>query len=428
MHARRFVEENPDILREALAARFHEFDLDGLLARLDERKRLRGDLETLQAKRNTGSKQVGELFKAGKRDEGQALRVELGELGKRVAALEAEVKEVEAGIDADLLGIPNLLDPAVPVGADEDDNEVLRTWGEVPTFDFPVKDHADLGTDLGILDFEAGAKVTGARFTVLRGAGARLNRALIQFMLEEAIANGYLEVLPPFIVNTDSLTGTGQLPKFEDDQFRLTRPDHYWLAPTAEVPVTNLHRDDLLDPGTLPLRYCAYTPCFRAEAGSYGKDVRGLIRQHQFEKVELVQIVAPEASADAHEALTGHAEGILRKLGLPYRVVTLCSGDLGFSAYKCYDLEVWLPAQDTYREISSCSNFRDFQGRRANIRFRPEAGAKPQFAHTLNGSALALGRTIVAILENFQQADGSVVVPEVLRPWMGDDNMVLRPA
>ena len=419
MHARRFVEEQPELIREALAARYHEFDLDSLLAQLAERKAMRADLEALQTERNAGSKQVGELFRAGKRDEGQELRVRLGDLGKEVAALEARVKEAEAVIDDALLSLPNLLAPDIPPGKDDADNTLVKTVGTPRAFDFDVVDHHDLGVNLGILDFERGAKITGARFTVLKGVGARLNRALVQWMLDVAVEqHGYTEVLPPFIVNTDSLLGTGQLPKFGDDLFRLQNPDHYWLAPTAEVPVTNLHRGEILAGDELPLKYCAYTPCFRAEAGSYGRDVRGLIRQHQFEKVELVQIVAEDASEAAHEELTLHAEAILEALELPYRRVTLCSGDLSFSAWKCFDLEVWLPGQDAYREISSCSNFKDFQARRASIRYRSEAGAKPTYAHTLNGSGLAIGRTLLAILETYQQADGSVVVPEVLRPYM----------
>ncbi|MCP4872623.1 MAG: serine--tRNA ligase [Proteobacteria bacterium] len=419
MHARKFVEEHPDLIRQALAARYHEFDLDSLLEQLTARKAIRAELEALQTERNTGSKQVGELFKAGKRDEGQELRVRLGELGKKVAELEGTVKEAEAAIDDALMSLPNLLADDVPMGKDDADNTLVKTVGEPRSFDFDVVDHHDLGVTLGILDFERGAKITGARFTVLRGVGARLNRALVQWMLDVAVEqHGYTEVLPPFIVNTDSLLGTGQLPKFGDDLFRLQNPDHYWLAPTAEVPVTNLHRDEILGAADLPLKYCAYTPCFRAEAGSYGRDVRGLIRQHQFEKVELVQIVPEDASEAAHEELTGHAEAIIEGLELPYRRVTLCSGDLSFSAWKCYDLEVWLPGQNAYREISSCSNFKDFQARRASIRYRPGAGAKPNFAHTLNGSGLAIGRTLLAILETYQQADGSVVVPEVLRPYM----------
>ena len=417
---RRLIEESTEEVRAALVARRSDLSLDALLVQLGERRDVLAEVEQLQARRNTGSKEVGEMFKSGRGDEAQALRTELAELGKRVSAGEGRVRDIEAKIDEQLLQIPNLIAADVPVGDDESANVELRTWGSPKKFDFEVKDHHDLGEALGILDFERGARVAGARFTALFGAAARLNRALGHFMLDlHTTEHGYTEVLPPFIVNDRALTGTGQLPKFADDLFRLQKPDNYFLAPTAEVPVTNLHAGELLAPEQVPLRYCAYTPCFRAEAGSYGRDTRGLIRQHQFEKVELVQLVRPEDSEAAHEELTGHAEKVLQLLELPYRVVTLCSGDISFSAWKCYDLEVWLPAQETYREISSCSNFRDFQSRRAGLRFRPEAGAKPQFLHTLNGSGLALGRTLVAIMENYQCADGSIVIPEVLRPYMG---------
>jgi seryl-tRNA synthetase len=421
---RRFIEEHPDVLRSVLAARRHEFDLDGLLAQLAERKDLLSNLEELQAKRNSGSRDVGALFKAGKRDEGQALRAELALLGGRIAELEATTKVVQNAIDDAILGLPNLLSEDVPEGDDEDDNVLVRTWGEPGRFDFEVQDHHDLGEALGILDFEAGAKITGSRFTVLRGAGARLSRALMNFCLDRQTEdNGYTEVLPPFIVNTRSMTGTGQLPKFEGDLVRLNEPEDYWLIPTAEVPVTNIHAAEILDTGALPIRYCAYTPCFRAEAGSYGRDTRGLIRQHQFEKVEMVQFVRPEDSEATHEAMVGHAEGLLQALELPYRVVTLSSGDIGFGAYKCYDIEVWLPGQDKFREISSVSNYGDFQARRASIRFRPAPKAKPQFVHTLNGSGLPLGRTLVAILENHQQADGSIRIPSALQPYFGSDTI-----
>ena len=324
-----------------------------------------------------------------------------------------------SALEEQLLFLPNLPDEAVPEGAGAEDNVVVRTWGEPPTFDFEPVEHWTLGERLGILDFERAAKVTGARFTVYRGAGARLERALISFMLDlHTTEHGYTEILPPFMVNAESMRGTGQFPKFREEAFEMEK-DGYYLVPTAEVPVTNLHRDEILDGSALPLCYTAYTPCFRREAGSYGKDTRGLIRQHQFNKVELVQFVAPEDSERGHEALTRHAEEVLRRLGLHYRVVDLCAGDLGFSAARTYDLEVWLPGQKTYREISSCSNFRDFQARRAAIRYRAEAGKKPALLHTLNGSGLAVGRTVVALLENGQQADGRVRIPEALRPYMG---------
>lgn len=418
MHSRRFIEDEPEVMRAALQARNHAFELDALLAQLARRKELRGELEALQAKRNAGSKEVGQLFKSGQREEGQKLREQLAGLGDTIDGVEDDVKALEDSIDADILGLPNLISADTPLGKDEGDNNEISTWGEARSFAFEVKDHHSLGEDAGLFDFERGAKITGARFVVLKGEAARMNRALMAFMLDLAVSNGYQEIVPPYIVNDESLLGTGQLPKFADDLFRLTKPDNYYLIPTAEVPVTNLHRDEILTADDLPARYTAYTPCFRAEAGSYGRDTRGLIRQHQFEKVELVQLVRPEESEQTHEDLTGHAEQVLQQLELPYRKMVLCSGDIGFGAMKCYDLEVWLPAQDNFREISSCSNFGDFQARRANIRFRPEAGAKPQFVHTLNGSGLALGRTMVAIFENYQQEDGSITVPLALRPYM----------
>jgi seryl-tRNA synthetase len=424
MHSRRFIEDEPDVIRAALAARNHAFDLDSLIAQLARRKALRGELETLQAQRNAGSKEVGQLFKSGRREEGQKLREELAALGNTIDGVDEDVKVLEDAIDADILGLPNLLSADTPLGKDEDDNTEVSSWGEIPSFDFEVRDHHSLGEDADLFDFERGAKITGARFVVLKGQAARMNRALMAFMLDLAVSNGYHEVVPPFIVNDESLLGTGQLPKFADDLFRLAKPDNYYLIPTAEVPVTNLHRDEILAAEALPARYTAYTPCFRAEAGSYGRDTRGLIRQHQFEKVELVQLVRPEESEQVHEDLTGHAEQVLQQLELPYRKMVLCSGDISLNAMKCYDLEVWLPAQDNFREISSCSNFGDFQARRANIRFRPEAGAKPQFVHTLNGSALALGRTMVAIFENYQQADGSIAVPTALRPYMNGQTSI----
>lgn len=419
MHSRRFIEEQPEVIHAALAARGHSFDLDALLVQLEDRKARRAELEELQAKRNAGSKQVGQLFRTGQQEEGQKLRAELQGLGDQIDSLDDGVKALEEAIDAEILGLPNLLADDVPAGVDENDNVVVSEWGEVPTFGFEVKDHHALGEEAGLLDFERGAKIAGARFTVLKGGAARMNRALMAFMLDVARGHGYEEVVPPFIANDASLLGTGQLPKFGEDLFRLSKPENYYLIPTAEVPVTNLHRDEILSAEELPALYTAYTPCFRAEAGSYGRDTRGLIRQHQFEKVELVQLVHPEKSEEAHEALTGHAEHILQQLELPYRKMILCAGDISFGAKKCYDLEVWLPAQNSYREISSCSNFGDFQARRANIRFRPEAGAKPQFVHTLNGSSLAIGRTLVAIFENYQQEDGSILVPDALRPYLG---------
>jgi seryl-tRNA synthetase len=341
------------------------------------------------------------------------------EVSQQIKGLDDELRGIEEEFDLFLLTVPNIPHASVPVGRSESDNVEIRSHGEKPSFDFEAKPHWEIGESLGILDFERGAKITGARFTLYRGMGARLERALINFMLDlHTEQHGYLEMLPPFMVNRESMTGTGQLPKFEDDLFRLEGLDYY-LIPTAEVPVTNIHRGEILRSAELPLRYTAYTPCFRKEAGSYGKDTRGLIRQHQFNKVELVKFARPEQSYSELELLLDNAEEVLRRLGLHYRVVELCTGDLGFSAAKTYDIEVWLPGQEAYREISSCSNFEDFQARRAGIRFRDEEKAKPEFVHTLNGSGLAVGRTLVAILENYQSADGSVRIPEVLRPYVG---------
>ncbi len=341
------------------------------------------------------------------------------EVGDNIAELDQQLRRIEEQLQQVMLSIPNIPHESVPVGEDEEDNVEVRKWGEIPEFDFEVKPHWDLGTDLGILDFERAAKVTGSRFVFYKGLGARLERALWNFMMDyHAEHHGYEEMLPPYIVNRTSLTGTGQLPKFAEDAFHIEEWDYY-LIPTAEVPVTNYHGQEILSEEDLPQKYVAYSGCFRSEAGSAGRDTRGLIRQHQFNKVELVQFVKPEDSYEALEQLTGHAEKILQLLKLPYRVMSMCTGDLGFTASKKYDIEVWVPNQNTYREISSCSNFEDFQARRASIRFRRGAKGKPEFVHTLNGSGLAIGRTIVAILENYQQEDGSIVVPEVLRPYMG---------
>lgn len=347
------------------------------------------------------------------------LRARSKEIKEAQKSLDAELAEVEGALSEILMGLPNLPQDSVPDGTSDADNAVVRVVGTRPAFDFTPKAHWELGEKLGLLDFERAAKVAGARFAVYRGLLAKLERALVSFMLDVHASRGYTEVLPPFLVNRASMTGTGQLPKFEEDSYRTVGEDELFLAPTAEVPVTNLHRDEILDGACLPIRYCAYTPCFRREAGSYGKDTRGLIRQHQFQKVELVKFTRPEDSQAEHEALTRDAEEILQRLGLHYRVVALCAGDLGFSAAKCYDLEVWLPGQAAYREISSCSNFEDFQARRAGIRFRENPKEKPRFVHTLNGSGLAVGRTVVAILENCQRADGSIRIPEALRPYMG---------
>ena len=418
MLSRELLRTAADRVRDLVAARGHDPELVGRWVDLDAGRRAAlVELEELKQRRNEASRKIGEI----KRQGGDAAEeiAEVGRLKGRIGTLE----ETLAGIDAELseveLDLPNLPHETVPVGADESANRVERLVGEPRAFDFEPKAHWDLGPELGILDFERGAKLTGARFTVYWDLGAKLERALINFMLDlHTGEHGYREVLPPFIVNADSLTGTGQLPKFGEDLFRLEGDNPYYLVPTAEVPLTNLHRGEILDEADLPLRYTAYTPCFRAEAGSYGKDVRGLIRQHQFNKVELVHFTSPETSYEALEELTGHAERVLELLELPYQVVTLSTGDMGVAAAKTYDLEVWLPGQQAYREISSCSNCEAYQARRAGVRCRVEGG-KPRHAHTLNGSGLAVGRTLVAILENHQQSDGSVAIPEPLRPYLG---------
>jgi len=418
MLSRELLRNDPDRVRRALEARKNDPELVDTWLRLDgERRATLVDLEDKKRQRNEASKTIGEIKRQGGAAEEEIAAV--SRLKGEIEQLEVRISAVEEELSATALTIPNVPHESVPEGADESANRVERMVGEPRTFDFEPKAHWDLGPELGILDFERGAKIAGARFTAYFGAGARLERALINFMLElHTGQHGYTEVLPPFIVNADALVGTGQLPKFEQDLFHLEGTSYY-LIPTAEVPVTNLHRQEILDESRLPIRYAAWTPCFRSEAGSYGKDVRGLIRQHQFNKVELVQVTTPETSFDALEELTGNAERVLQLLELPYRVVTLSTGDMGFGAAKTYDIEVWLPGQSAYREISSCSNCTDFQARRADIRYRPEGGGKPRYAHTLNGSGLAVGRTLIAVLENYQQADGSVVIPEALRPHMG---------
>lgn len=373
--------------------------------------------EQLKSRRNTVSQEVAQLKKSG--GDAEALILEMREVGDRIKALDDEVRVVEAEIRDLTLAIPNIPDASVPLGKSEDDNVEVRRVGEARSFEFEPKAHWDIAQNLGILDFEAAGKVTGSRFVFYRGLGARLERALVSFMMDlHSDKHGYEEILPPYIVNRDSLIGTGQLPKFEEDLFSLEGSDYY-LIPTAEVPVTNIHREEILSAEDLTKNFVAFSACFRSEAGAAGRDTRGLIRQHQFNKVELVKLCKPEDSYAELEAMTGNAEKVLELLGLPYRVLALCTGDMGFSAAKTYDLEVWLPSGGTYREISSCSNVEDFQARRANIRFRREPKSKPEFVHTLNGSALAVGRTVAAILENYQQADGTVIVPEVLRPYMG---------
>ncbi len=413
----KWILANLDDLRTAMERRGAEVDLDRLVSLDDRRRKTIAEVEKLKAERNESSRKIGQMIRAG--EDAGPLRERVRAIGEQIKALDEELHGIEEEIRELLLAIPNVPHESCPVGPDESANRVERTWGEPRRFDFEVRDHVDIGEISGILDFERAAKVTGARFVVLTGMGARLERALIQFMLDlHTELHGYREVLPPFIVNRKSLLGTGQLPKFEEDLFRVDPPGDWYLVPTAEVPVTNLHAGEILRENDLPLRYCAYTPCFRSEAGSYGKDVRGMIRQHQFDKVELVTFSRPEESWEVLEQLTGHAEEVLKRLELPYRVVTLATGDLGFSAAKTYDIEVWLPSQETYREISSCSNFVDFQARRANIRYRPAGGGKPRYVHTLNGSGLAVGRTLLAILENYQREDGTFDVPAVLRPYL----------
>jgi len=420
----KFVREHLAEVEQALKNRGLEVSLEEFKERDAKRRRLLTELENLRHERNALSQQVGTLMKAGKTEEAQPLKHRVSTINFEIKGFEAGAEEEETWVRDFLLNLPNLPHSSVPIGASSDDNPVVRTWGTPPEFDFEPRAHWDIGENLGILDFERAAKITGARFALLKGAGALMERALINFMLDlHTRKHGYLEVWPPFMTNRASMTGTGQLPKFASDLFKLEGWD-YFLAPTAEVPVTNIHREEILRAEDLPIHYTAYTPCFRSEAGSYGKDVRGLIRQHQFDKVELVKFTTPETSDDELEKLLHDAEEVLQELGLHYRVVVLCTGDMGFAAAKTYDIEVWLPGQGLYREISSCSNFEDYQARRAEIRFR-RAGAKgTELVHTLNGSGLAVGRTMVAILENYQTGDGRVVVPEKLRPYMGGLNVI----
>ena len=422
----KLIRTNPEAVAAALAKRGYVLDIERINALEEERKAIQTKTEMLQQERNTRSKNIGKAKAAG--EDIAPLMQAVEQLKQELTSAEAELVKVQDSLEEFLRGVPNMPADEVPEGKSDEDNVELRRWGTPREFDFPVLDHVDLGEKLGGLDFDTASKITGSRFAVLRGGIARLHRALAQFMLDTHInEHGYEEVNVPFIVNADSLFGTGQLPKFEEDLFKLTDERGFYLIPTAEVPVTNILRDELLESAAqLPLRLVCHSPCFRSEAGSYGRDTRGMIRQHQFEKVELVQFVRPEESDAALESLVGHAETILQKLGLPHRTVILCGGDIGFSAAKTYDIEVWVPSQNKYREISSCSNFRDFQARRMKARYRhPETG-KPEFLHTLNGSGLAIGRTLLAVLENYQQADGSVVVPDVLRAYMGGAD-VLRP-
>lgn len=422
-----YVRENLDQVRDRLQSRGVSPQALEDFAQADaERRRLIADSDQLNAQRNAASREIGALMKEGKRDEADRRRNEVNTLKEQIADLDQRRDAAEVRIRDLLASLPNIPDESVPVGKDDSENVEVRRWGTKPEFTFTPKDHVDLGTALGLLDLERASKISGARFAILNGPGARLSRALVNFMLDvQTRENNYQETLPPFIVNSATLFGTGQLPKFEEDLFKLIDERGLYLIPTGEVPVTNYYREEILDAKQLPLKYAAYSPCFRSEAGSYGRDTRGIFRQHQFEKVELVKVTLPEDSYDELESMTRDAESILQKLGLHYRVVEHCTGDLGFTAAKSYDVEVWLPSYGQFKEISSCSNCTDFQARRAQIRFRRAGGAKPEFAHTLNGSGLAIGRTWIAILENFQQEDGSVIIPEVLRHYMnGMDRIV----
>jgi seryl-tRNA synthetase len=426
----KFVAENREAVTERLQARGQALETgDADLWAMDgERRALLTKVEALRHRQRVCGEEIARLSKA--KEDASTLKAEMKGVADEIKSLETALEATESALRGLLLTLPNLPDPGVPIGRDAAANVETRRVGEIPTFAFAPKAHWDLGVDLGILDFERAAKISGARFSVAWDDGARLERALGQFMLDLHGGRGYREVLPPCLVTAETLTGTGQLPKFEGDLFKTRGGDRdLYLIPTAEVPLTNLHREEILDEDSLPRKYVALTPCFRSEAGSYGKDVRGLIRQHQFYKVELVKLSTPETSMAELESMVADAEEVLKRLGLAYRVVVLCTGDMGFSAAKTYDIEVWLPGQDAYREISSCSNCTDFQARRANLRFRPEAKGKPRFLHTLNGSGLAIGRTLIAVLENYQQADGSVRVPEALRPYMrGQERIERRPS
>lgn len=413
----KYLRQNIDFVSGKMRERGQEMNLERFITLDAGRREMIREVEGLRSERNAVSKEIGEKKK--NREEATEIIARMGSVSARIKELDEGLKKADADLDAILMTIPNLPHASVACGRGAEDNPLIRVWGEKPQFTFMPRPHWEIGEGLEILDFSRGAKITGARFTLYRGLGARLERALINFMLDlHTREHGYTEILPPFLVNRESMTGTGQLPKFEEDLFRVDKVD-YFLIPTAEVPVTNIHRDEILTEKELPVRYVAYTPCFRAEAGSYGKDTRGLIRQHQFNKVELVKFARPENSYEELEKLTLNAEEVLKRLKIPYRVVSLCTADLGFSSAKTYDIEAWLPGQSAYREISSCSNFEEFQARRASIRFRRDEGGKVEFVHTLNGSGLAVGRTLVAVLENYQQADGGVAIPEALLPYMG---------
>lgn len=416
----KFVRENIGLVEDSIRKRGLGISLEGFLEIEEQRRALIKVSDELRNRRNTASEEIGRLKKQGK--DATTLLSEMKSVSERIKELEDRLDALEESTREFLLNIPNIPHSSVPVGRDETENTEIRRWGSPPEFDFPPLNHWDIAEMHDIVDFDRASKIAGARFSLMKGLGAKLERALMNFMLDLNTSKGYKEVFPPILVNKESMTGTGQLPKFEMELFRTTDPEFY-LIPTAEVPVTNIHRDEILDEDSLPIYYTAYTPCFRREAGSYGKDTRGLIRQHQFNKVELVKFVRPEDSYQELESLTSDAEEILRRLCLPYRVVALCTGDLGFSSAKTYDIEAWLPGQGRYREISSCSNFEDFQARRADIRFRRQGKKGTEFVHTLNGSGLAIGRTLVAILENYQQRDGSVLIPDALRPYLGVDRI-----
>jgi seryl-tRNA synthetase len=412
----RFIRSNPEIVKEGLSKRKEDIDLDRLLDLDEKRRGLLTEVEQLKNTQNTTSKLIPKLKKEGKDVEPIFEQMKL--LSEQIKQIDGQLKEIDQQIQDMLYSIPNIPHPSVPVGETDDDNVPVRFWGQPAQFDFEFKAHWDIGVNLDILDFVTAGKVTGARFTFYKGYGAALERALINFFIDvHTKEHGYTEVFPPFLVHRSSMVGTGQLPKFEEDAFKVSGTE-YFLIPTAEVPVTNMYREQILEPGTLPIKHVAYSACFRAEAGSAGRDTRGLIRQHQFNKVEMVKFVEPETSYDELETLVNDAEDILKKLNIPYRVSMMCTGDLGFTAAKKYDVEVWMPSYNRYVEISSCSNFEDFQARRADIKYRPAVGEKARYVHTLNGSGLAVGRTVAAILENYQQPDGSVVIPDVLRPYM----------
>lgn len=414
------IRNNPEEIKNALSNRGEDFDvsvIDEVISLDEERRQILVEVEALKGKRNQVSSEIPKLKKAGQ--DVEPIMAEMRVLGDKIKEHDVRVSEIDEKIKNIMLRIPNIPNPQVPDGASDEDNVEIRTWGEPTKFDFEPKAHWDLGTDLNILDFERAGKVTGSRFTMYKGLGARLERSIINYFLDKhTLENGYTEILPPFMANRESMTGTGQLPKFEEDAFKLSNED-YFLIPTAEVPVTNMYRDEILKGEELPIKHCAYSACFRAEAGSAGRDTRGLIRQHQFNKVELVKFCKPEQSYEELDKLVQDAESVLQGLGIPYRVVRICKGDLGFTAALKYDIEVWMPSYNKYVEISSCSNFEDFQARRANIKYKETPKDKPQFVHTLNGSGVAIGRTVAAVLENYQKADGTVVIPEALRDYMG---------